>query len=243
MTVYRRPDPIPRPAPERRAGAELLAVRDEQANLTQIVARRIFTAIEDGTFASGTILPNEQVLAADLGVSRTALREAITWLASKGMLEARRRRGTMVLDREHWNQLDPDLIGWSPYGRSDSAARDLWRVVAALLPEAAATAARRRAGGHLDAIVPRGQALPSLTARARLMVELAALGQNRFVHSVVGRSMAALTLHHPTQLDAATAGITAEWCGILDRLLRQGAEIEASAHVAEAMTHSEMAAV
>ena len=109
MTVYRRPDPIPlhrgRPSGE----FALRRVRPEQEDLHHLVARQIFAAITGGHYPEGSILPTEQALSEELGVSRTALREAIKGLASKGMLETRRRRGTMVLDRSSWNMLDVEV--------------------------------------------------------------------------------------------------------------------------------------
>ena len=114
MTVYRRPDPIPlrRAAPVAAPGP-LAAVRAETEDLNRLAAREIFQAIASGRFAPGAILPNEFELAASLGVSRTALREAIRGLVARGIVETRRKRGTQVLDRSHWNMLDAEVIAWS----------------------------------------------------------------------------------------------------------------------------------
>lgn len=72
------------------------------------VGRRIVT----GLYATGTLLPPEAELLAEFGVSRPVLREAIKLLESKGMLEARQRRGTVITDRAVWNMLDADILGW-----------------------------------------------------------------------------------------------------------------------------------
>ena len=64
-----------------------------------------------GRLQPGAALPNETVWSAQLGVSRTVLREAVRVLASKGLVDARPRTGTRVRDLEGWNALDPDLLG------------------------------------------------------------------------------------------------------------------------------------
>jgi DNA-binding FadR family transcriptional regulator len=47
-----------------------------------------------------------------LGVSRTAMREAVRSLAAKGLIDSRPKRGTQVRDPIHWNHLDPDVLRW-----------------------------------------------------------------------------------------------------------------------------------
>ena len=64
-----------------------------------------------GRLQPGAALPNETVWSAQLGVSRTVLREAVRVLASKGLVDARPRTETRVRDLEGWNALDPDLLG------------------------------------------------------------------------------------------------------------------------------------
>lgn len=70
-----------------------------------------------GRMLPGQLLPTEAVLLARFDVSRTVLREALTVLAAKGLIETRQKRGTMVTPRLEWNQLDPAVIDWS--GASD----------------------------------------------------------------------------------------------------------------------------
>jgi DNA-binding FadR family transcriptional regulator len=58
-----------------------------------------------GRIRPGEGLPNTQDLSAELGVSRSALREAIKVLGAKGMLEVRPRTGTRVLPRSSWTPI------------------------------------------------------------------------------------------------------------------------------------------
>ncbi|MFD7922778.1 GntR family transcriptional regulator [Streptomyces sp. NPDC059740] len=57
---------------------------------------RIVEAIEQGTYPPGSPLPTEPKLAADLGVSRPALREALILLQEDGVLDVRRGVGRTV---------------------------------------------------------------------------------------------------------------------------------------------------
>ena len=76
------------------------------------VAGDLGSRIVGGRYPAGATLPPEADLLAEFTVSRPVLREAIKSLESKGMLEARQRRGTSVLPRSRWNLLDPDVLGW-----------------------------------------------------------------------------------------------------------------------------------
>ncbi len=60
---------------------------------------RIAEAIRRGTYPPGSTLPSEPDLAADLGVSRPALREALILLQVDGVITVRRGVGRTVSDR------------------------------------------------------------------------------------------------------------------------------------------------
>ncbi|MCZ2720159.1 FadR/GntR family transcriptional regulator [Marinomonas sp. 15G1-11] len=83
------------------------------------VARSIARRILSGELPQGSIVPNEMALCEQFGVSRTALREAMKLLTSKGLLESRPKIGTKVVNRAYWNFLDPQLIEWMD-GLSDA---------------------------------------------------------------------------------------------------------------------------
>ena len=76
------------------------------------VAREIARGILSGDLAEGSVIPGEMVLCEEFGISRTALREAVKLLTSKGLLVSRPKIGTKVVDRAFWNFLDPQLIEW-----------------------------------------------------------------------------------------------------------------------------------
>jgi L-lactate permease len=67
--------------------------------LSDRVAQQLLELIQSTQLQSGAKLPTERALAEQLGVSRTALREAIQKLASRGVLESRVGAGTFVGSR------------------------------------------------------------------------------------------------------------------------------------------------
>jgi len=74
------------------------------------IAREIGLRILAGGYKPGQTIPAEIEFCTKLGVSRTALREAIKLLSSKGLLTPRVKVGTVVNPREQWNFLDPFIL-------------------------------------------------------------------------------------------------------------------------------------
>ena len=62
-------------------------------------------------------------LAAEFGVSRTAVREAVRLLSAKGLTVSRPKIGTKVRPRADWNMLDPDVLRWQIDERPKSEPR------------------------------------------------------------------------------------------------------------------------
>jgi DNA-binding FadR family transcriptional regulator len=86
--------------------------RIQRRGLHHELVRWFGLRIVRGDYAPGEVLPRADELAASLGVSRTVLREAMKVLAEKGLIESRQRSGTRIRDREDWNLVDPEVIGW-----------------------------------------------------------------------------------------------------------------------------------
>jgi GntR family galactonate operon transcriptional repressor len=81
------------------------------------VAHQIGRRVVSGAIAEGDFLPRESDLSQQFSVSRQAVREALKVLAAKGLVQSRRRTGTLVLPRSAWNLLDPDVLAWHPPSR------------------------------------------------------------------------------------------------------------------------------
>ena len=68
----------------------------------ELAESRLITAILDGQFRINTVLPAERDLAAQLGVTRPTLREALQRLARDGWIEIRQGKSTRV--RDYWHE-------------------------------------------------------------------------------------------------------------------------------------------
>src|SRR6185369_17178845 len=90
--------PIPMRSPARRG---------VHGQTVEIIAQRILS----GEIAEGDTL-NITQLQDELGVSLTALREALKVLTAKGLVDARQKRGTFVRPRSDWQLLDAEVIRW-----------------------------------------------------------------------------------------------------------------------------------
>ncbi|GAA2135872.1 FadR/GntR family transcriptional regulator [Actinomadura napierensis] len=98
--------------------------------------------VSGGSWPVGERIPGELDLAAQLGVSRPAVREAIRALSHCGVLEVRRGDGTYVR-----SSADPrPLLG----GVAHATARDVFEVQLAYDVQAARLAARRRTPADLE---------------------------------------------------------------------------------------------
>ncbi|MWV60104.1 FadR/GntR family transcriptional regulator [Rathayibacter sp. VKM Ac-2754] len=102
------------------------------------------SAICDGRLPEGTVMTVEEIEVAT-ATSRSVVREVARGLASRGLLEPRRRIGLRVLPEAAWNLFDPQVIRWrlrSP--QRESQLRTLGEMRLAVEPEAARLAASRR---------------------------------------------------------------------------------------------------
>ena len=101
-------------------------------------------AIVAGRYAPGASIPPEPALCAELGVSRTVVREAVKSLIAKGLITTGPKVGTRVLSEDHWNWFDPDVIVWqSKAGLTPEFLRDLQDLRRVVEPAAMRLAAIR----------------------------------------------------------------------------------------------------
>lgn len=139
------------------------------------VARTLGIAILAGRHAPGEVLPGEIEFSEQLGISRTAYREAMRILSAKGLVESKPKTGTRVSDRSRWNLLDPDILAWTFESEpSEAFIRDLFELRQIVEPAAAALAAERRSEADLarmeralDAMAQHGLATPEGRAADR----------------------------------------------------------------------------
>ena len=131
--------------------------------------------IVGGAWPGGAPLPTEDELAAELGVGRTVVREAIKALQAKGLVEVRPKTGTRVRPRRAWHLLDADVVAWqfTDMERIDDL-RELYEVRSSIAAAAARLAAARRTDEQLAEIEAHQRRIEAATAEplARRAAEL-----------------------------------------------------------------------
>ena len=112
-----------------------------KVKLSERTADRLYELIMDERrFAPGAKLPNENELSEALQVSRTTLREAISFLVAQGVLEIRRGKGTFVAQDLPDSAVDLSALSSL---RSRVRARDLFEMRLIFEPATVALACQR----------------------------------------------------------------------------------------------------
>lgn len=145
-------EPDDKPIRKRATIMDALSLADSESGGGSVV-HKLGREIVDGTFPPEQRLPDEATMLSRYAVSRTALREAYSKLAAKGMIAARPRVGTSVRPPSDWNMLDTDVLGWHlQTRRPEEIARDLYPIRGMVEPNAAAMAAQHHTAEQLSEI-------------------------------------------------------------------------------------------
>ena len=138
-------------------------------SLAQRSADAIYNMIiNEGKFAPGMQLPNENDLAAQLGISRATLRESNSILAAQGILEVHRGRGTFVAKDVH-------ALRNVKVGDIDSQRirlRDLYETRLLFEPEMAALACLRATDAEIKNILQLGAEVENIINRGEDRTEI-----------------------------------------------------------------------
>ncbi|MDR3443776.1 MULTISPECIES: FadR/GntR family transcriptional regulator [unclassified Dyella] len=117
------------------------------------VVHELGQRIIGGSLKPGELLPREELLAEQLEVSRTALREGMKVLSAKGLVESRTKVGTRVRDARAWQQLDADVLAWRcELMPTEDFVRKLAEMREVIEPGAAVAAAKQRTYEQLQQI-------------------------------------------------------------------------------------------
>ncbi|GAA1019951.1 GntR family transcriptional regulator [Acrocarpospora pleiomorpha] len=156
--------------------------RGIHGQVVEIIGRRLVT----GEFPENGRIDLVE-LEAELQVSRTVVREALKVLASKGLVDSRQKRGTVVRPRGEWNLLDPDVISWEFENRGSQMLSQLAEVRQMFEPAAAALAAVRR--GEADLAELEGALQDMSAARTPAEAASADLRFHRAVLAATGNEL------------------------------------------------------
>ncbi len=144
---------------------------DPQARetLKSQVTQELGSALVAGRWQPGENIQLEH-LAAHYGVSLSVVREAVSVLSSIGLVESRRRLGTIVQPASNWDNLNPQLINWRLADPRQRADQFHWLIElrAALEPAAASLAALRRSPEQAARLVDLAQDLQRCAGRRDL---------------------------------------------------------------------------
>ena len=142
---------------------------DKESRLSDRIADSILSMITvEQRFLPGSKLPNENILSKELNVSRTTLREAIRILATGGILEIRRGRGTYVRE-------DFEISQFRELTSLTSAKvkiRDLYEMRLIFEPEAAYYAAVRATEEEIKRILALGKEIEERIQQKRDRTEV-----------------------------------------------------------------------
>ena len=134
----------------------------KKAKLSERTADRLYEMIVDeGTYSMGSKLPNENELSEKLQVSRTTLREAISFLVAQGILEIRRGRGTFVAEELPSSGLDMTALADI---RSRDRARDLVEMRLIFEPATVELACQRASDEELAMIEKKAKRVERIAA-------------------------------------------------------------------------------
>lgn len=123
--------------------------------LSEMIADDIYDMITvEKRYEPGDKLPNENDFSAELKVNRSTLREAIRILATSGVLEIKRGKGTYVS-----KSFDQESHGVSALGNGKINIKDLYEMRLILEPEAAYYATLRASENEMKRILKLGSIL------------------------------------------------------------------------------------
>lgn len=134
----------------------------KKVKLSEQTADRLFSMIVDEqTYPPGSKLPNENELSVRLQVSRTTLREAISFLVAQGVLEIQRGKGTFVAKELPGHALDLSSLADL---HSKVRAKDLFEMRLIFEPATVALACLRASDEELEQIRRKAERMEHIAA-------------------------------------------------------------------------------
>jgi GntR family transcriptional regulator, transcriptional repressor for pyruvate dehydrogenase complex len=193
--------------------------RSRGSGVTHDAIETIRELIASGEWGPGTRLPREADLAAQLGLSRNSLREAVRALSLARVLEVRQGDGTYVSSLEASELLEPTSLATNLLqGRT---VLELFEVRRMLEPEAAALAALRADDDTKAALRSELDRMYAAGDRADELVEADAA-----FHDVLGNAPGNAVLRS-LLLSLSTRTVRARlWHGMADRMALDKARAE-----------------
>ena len=196
----------------------------EPVGRVEAIMRQLEQTLLDGTYAANARMPAERVLAAQFGVSRNTVREALQRLAARGLLRIRPGAGVFVTDQLRTGTVSPwrQLVADHPAVRADvlEFRRVLEGATAYFAAERADDADRARIRAELGALLEARAAndkQAEAAADTRLHEAIALASHNSmFLH--LHNSVIVMLREHITQSGNSLRSLHG---GLADELLAQ----------------------
>ncbi len=124
---------------------------EKRRSLVSRVMDELVAGIVDGEYSG--VLPPQDILAQEFEVSRTVIREALSMLLARSMLDVKSKVGTRLRSTRDWRMIDEDVVGWRFRAKPDAYfMRDVIEFRMLIEPRAAAQAAVRASMAELAEI-------------------------------------------------------------------------------------------
>ncbi|NKJ45291.1 GntR family transcriptional regulator [Burkholderia sp. SG-MS1] len=127
----------------------------EQANKDRSLVSKVMDGLVTGIVEEkyGAILPPQDVLSKEFDVSRTVMREALSMLLARDMLDVRPKIGTRIRPMSDWRMIDEDVVNWRFRAKPDPLfLRDVIEFRILMEPRASAQAAARGSAADIAGI-------------------------------------------------------------------------------------------
>jgi DNA-binding FadR family transcriptional regulator len=127
----------------------------EQANKDRSLVSKVMDGLVTGIVEEkyGAILPPQDVLSKEFDVSRTVMREALSMLLARDMLDVRPKIGTRIRPMSDWRMIDEDVVNWRFRAKPDPLfLRDVIEFRILIEPRASAQAAARGSAADIAGI-------------------------------------------------------------------------------------------
>jgi DNA-binding FadR family transcriptional regulator len=124
----------------------------KERSLVMRVVDRLVGGIVNGEYPDN-LLPPQDILSKQFDVSRTVMREALSMLISRHMLDVRPKTGTRIKPMRDWLMIDDEVVQWRFRAKPDrDFLRDLVEFREFIEPRAASLAASRAGPAERAAI-------------------------------------------------------------------------------------------
>jgi DNA-binding FadR family transcriptional regulator len=132
-------------------GEDVMEQGNKDSSLVSKVMEGLVTGIVEEKY--GAVLPPQDVLSKEFDVSRTVMREALSMLLAREMLDVRPKIGTRIRPMRDWRMIDEDVVSWRFRAKPDQLfLRDVIEFRALIEPRACAQAAVRGSAADIAGV-------------------------------------------------------------------------------------------